>query len=141
MGRLVGETDAETTNKVVLDDGRSGSLSCAGDIHLTGLYSDAVGSAECPTCGRTIELAVRGRKVADLSPTTALLYYVRVALPSPTSFGIECETTNLFDRQSCLDEWLRSHPHVSGRTASPQGFIDEVVSVKSQGGGRAGAGG
>ena len=135
MGRLVGATGRKTPNRVSLADGKEGNLSCAGDILLTGLYGDLHGDSTCPVCGRTIELEIRGRKVVRLSPPGAQLHYVRAALPDPSAFGIECESTFLFDQNECLNEWKSRHTP-SGQVKTPQDFLDEVVSVKGLGTGR-----
>lgn len=130
MARLVGARNGDTPNKVELSDGKTGNLSCAGDILLTGLFGDLRGSTKCPVCGRTVEVEVRDKRLVGLYPSSAVLHYVRVALPNPSSFGIECETTYLFDRDECLNHWLRSHPLLGGKVVAPQGFMDEAASVK-----------
>ena len=95
---------------------------CGADILLSGLHSDIEGEARCPICGASILFRIENRIVVDLRPRTAILHVVELP-SSPGVIAIACEETQLFDKESCVREWLSRHAGSKGIVEAPQDYL------------------
>jgi len=95
---------------------------CGADILLSSLHSDIEGEARCPICGASIRFRIENRMVVDLRPRTAILHVVELP-SSPGVIAIACEETQLFDKESCVREWLSRHVGSKGIVEAPQDYL------------------
>jgi hypothetical protein len=124
MARIVGKSNVLTRNKVVLDPAHWASVNCGADILLSGLYQDVKGEAECPSCGARIEIVIKSMKIASVIPQSAILHYV---VEDESRFSICCSPTIIFDKESCLGDWLKTYRGKQGKISSLPEFIDQAA--------------
>lgn len=123
MPKIVGESNAQTRNLVVLERDARSYVNCGADIFLTGLYHDLHGEATCPMCGATIRINIEGQEVKSTDPEYALLHYIVEDLER---FSISCDGTILFDKKSCFLSWKRNRKIKQGRLSTPIEFMREA---------------
>jgi hypothetical protein len=103
---------------------------CGADILLNGMQDDLEGEGQCPICGGTIHLRVKGQRIHGLEPENSILHAVELPMEQGT-FNIECEGSHLFDKEDCLNAWLKNYKGRRGSILSPQEFLDRVIRLKS----------
>ncbi len=115
-------------------------VGCGADIILNGLSLDLFGEATCPTCQAKVFLQLRGGRVEDLEPDTAVLYVVETQT-APGTVCVACESSHLFDKEACLRRWLSSYRGLPGSIYTPTAYTDHARAIKSKVGlGEAGTG-
>jgi hypothetical protein len=120
MVRIIGATEQETTNTVSVDEGPETHVRCGADVLLSGMYQDVRGEAVCPVCGKFTEVRMKGGQLSSVAPASAVLHYV---VEDERRVSICCEGTFIFDREECLNEWLKTYNDRPGEISSLPEFV------------------
>jgi Alkylmercury lyase len=128
MSRIVGASDTQTVNRVMLQTGQEAYLRCGADILLSGLYYNLVGEAICPVCGTKVRVSIENKQIVSVSPLSAVLHYAREDVGDSSKFCICCSDTFIFDKEECLKTWLRSYHGSPGKLSSLQEFMKKASS-------------
>lgn len=103
---------------------------CGADLLLSGLNGDLDAEAKCPVCGTTTRLLIVDGKLDGLEPPDALLHVVEM----PTESGriwIECESTHIFDKKSCFENWMSNYHGKKGLVTSIEEYQKKILERKS----------
>ncbi len=123
LSRTITGYSASPTRYPLNIQGEVAFVRCGADILLNGMRSDLAGEARCLVCDEVIRLQVSAGRVREMEPSEALLYVVEVESGGGT-ICVECEGSNLFNSQECLNRWLLTYPGHSGRVYRPQDYLD-----------------
>lgn len=95
---------------------------CGADILLNGVEHDLEGEGQCIVCGRAVRVNIVGAQIARVEPPDALLHVVEIRGEhgGPT---IVCEGSPIFDRDTCLQIWLKSYRELPGQVFKPQEYM------------------
>jgi hypothetical protein len=115
--RLVGFSDTPSLYRIVLLERGDVYLKCGADLLLNGLKTDLKAEARCPMCGTSTRFSVTERQIRDLAPKDPILHAVEFEM-SPGHLGVECESTHIFDKRECLNEWLSTYAGKTGQVMS-----------------------
>ena len=113
-------------------NGRVGNeyVHCGADLLLNGLKGDIEAEAKCPVCGSRTQLVLADGKLDGLDPDDAIIHSVEM----PTASGriwIECESTHIFDRKSCFDQWRSKYSGKHGIVASVRDYHQRLIEKRS----------
>lgn len=126
----IGFSPTPTLYKISWRGGSDEYVRCGADILLNGLQGDLVGEARCPVCGNTTRLVVAGRRIGGLEPRGAVLHVVEMPRDSG-KIWIECESTHIFDKKSCFQNWISTYHGKKGDVYSIEDYHNKIVERKS----------
>src|SRR5690348_11771111 len=101
----VGHSPTPTLYKLRWSRGDEEYVRCGADILLNGLEGDLEGRARCPVCGSLTRIAITAGKIDGLDPSDAIIHVVEMPAKSGRIW-IECESTHVFDKETCLQKWI-----------------------------------
>lgn len=120
---IMGESDLDRGQTVLLKDGRDVGVMCAFDALFTALAQGSGGvHASCPHCGEGMEVEIEGGQLASASPS--IVFWLG---DGPQGIPI-CDHLNLFPDPEHLRGWLETNPEELG-VALPLG--EAVAFIKA----------
>ncbi len=105
-------------------------VNCGADLLLNGLQGDLEAEAHCPVCGKSTQLVIADGKIDGLEPDDALIHVVEM----PTNSGriwIECESTHIFDRRTCFEQWSERNKGQTGVVAPVREYHERLLEKRS----------
>ena len=104
---------------------------CGADILLNAVGHDLEGEATCVICGRSTRVTVAEGEISKLEPVSAVLHVVEIRSPGQNA-QIVCEGSPLFDKEECLQSWLKTYKGLPGRVYSLQEYMDRASELISE---------
>lgn len=104
---------------------------CGADLLLNGLNRNLDGNAQCPVCGTTTRILIVNGKIDGLEPRDAIVHVVEL----PTKSGriwIECESTHIFDKKTCLEKWISEYKGKTGLVDSVENYHKLLTQRRSK---------
>ncbi len=101
---------------------------CGADLVLNGIREDVEAHAQCPMCGAPVEFKVRNQRVEALNAQSSLLHVVERQLDSSRTW-VECDGSPLFDKEECLQRWVKNYKGTVGKIYTLQGYLDHRLSI------------
>ena len=133
--RIIGASSLPTPYKIRTP--RDQYVYCGADILLNGAQRDLKGEARCVVCGRSTKMAFVDGRISEVEPVGAVLHVVEVRSPGRTQ--VVCEGSPLFDREECLQSWLKFYKGLPGRVYAVQEFLPKAAELVSEHVGPAGS--
>ncbi len=103
---------------------------CSADILLNAVGRDLEGKGACIVCGRSTWISVVGGRVSKIEPPGAVLHVVEIQSPGRTQ--IVCEASPMFDREDCLQYWLKSYNGPPGRVYGVEEFMPRASELEAE---------
>jgi hypothetical protein len=122
----VGFSQTPTLYKLHWDGGNEEYVHCGADILLNGLESDLEGQARCPVCGSLTQLTITSGKINRLDPSDAIIHVVEMPAKSGRIW-IECESTHIFDKETCLRKWIALYSGKKGLVESVADYHNRLT--------------
>lgn len=133
--RIIGASPSPTPYKVKTP--RDQYVYCGADILLNGVQHDLRGEGTCIICGGSIEVTFVDGRISEVEPVGAVLHVVETGSPGRTQ--VVCEGSPLFDREECLQSWLKRYKGLTGRVYTLQEFMPRASELVSERVGPAGS--
>lgn len=111
---------------------------CGADILLNGVQHDLKGEATCIVCGRSTRVAFVDGRTSMVEPFGAVLHVVEIRSRGGIA-QVVCEGSPLFDREQCLQSWLKSYKGLPGRVYTLEEFMPRASALVSERVGPAGS--
>lgn len=112
---------------------------CGADILLNGVRHDLMGDATCIVCGRSTRVTFVDGRISMEEPLGAVLHVVEIRSPSGIA-QVACEGSPLFDREECLQSWLKGYEGLPGRVYTLEEFMPRASALVSEDVGPVGSG-
>ena len=125
---MIGGSPTPTAYKITTS--KEHYLYCGADIMLNGVQHDLKGEATCIICGRTTTMAFVDGNISEIEPAGAVLHVVEIRSRGQTQ--IVCEASPLFDRDECLQSWLKGYRGLRGRVYSLREFMSRASELLSE---------
>lgn len=126
----IGFSPTPTLYKIRWLAGGEEYVRCGADILLNGLQGNLAGEARCPVCQNRTQLVVANGKIDRLQPSDAMLHVVEMPANSGRIW-IECESTNIFDKEACLRQWISGYKGKKGLATTIQDYHNKLVARRS----------
>ena len=103
---------------------------CGADILLNGVQHDLKAEAACIVCQRSTLVTFVAGRISMVEPFGAVLHVVEIRSPRRTQ--VVCEASPLFDREECLQSWLKGYKGPRGRVYTPEEFVPRALELVSE---------
>ena len=133
--RIIGASTSPTPFKVRTP--KEQYVYCGADILLNGVQHDLKGEARCIVCGRSTRVVFVDGRISMVEPFGAVLHVVEIRSPSRTQ--VVCEGSPLFDRDECLQSWLKDYKGLPGQVYAVEEFMPRALELVSEHVGPAGS--
>ena len=129
MNSYVGQSD-DPSLYLIRVSGKVIFVKCGADILLKGMRLNLFAEAICPICGNKTFLQIRGGRVEDSEPDTAVLHVVEIQT-APRMICVSCEASHVFHKETCLRTWLSTYRGLPGSIYTPAAYIDHARAIDS----------
>lgn len=111
---------------------------CGADILLNGVQHDLKGEATCIVCGRSTRVTFIDGRISMVEPFGSILHVVEIRSPDGMA-QVVCKGSPLFDREECLQSWLKGYRGLPGRIYTLDEFMRRASALVSERVGPAGS--